>query len=157
MELNIFIILSISLHISFLMALAPFLFSHVDPFNSKLKLERRIQRLLSFRKSDEKKIFVYHHRSSIGYIQPFSNIIFKAFKDLSRVYKNSFFLCLTHRTTSSDQGADVKLSFPKSNICFSTISSTIPWGGEESNFHALHDDRILLTTLKSVESYFKMI
>ena len=42
------------------------------------------------------------------------------------------------------------------NICFSTLLSTSPWGGEPSNFHGIPDNDLIGSILSSSQSIFSI-
>ena len=74
-----------------------FEFSHHDPLEARDNslINRRVDRMLSLRDSESTKVFLYNHRSHNGFSQESATKLFKSFKYLSSLYKNSFFVCMS--------------------------------------------------------------
>jgi len=132
-----------------------FEFSHHNPLGAdRAVLSRRVERMIQLRHSSSPKIFVYNHRSSQGYEARKAATLYKAFKQLTALYNDSFAVCISQALVDCRLARGISLRYPKPNICFATISSTKLWGGEPDTFNAMHDDDLLWSLLNSARAYF---
>tara|TARA_B100000674_G_C37916140_1_gene951012 strand:- start:802 stop:1509 length:708 start_codon:yes stop_codon:yes gene_type:complete len=111
--------------------------THHDP-NSKADreaIERRINRMRDLKKTNEKIVLFYHHRSNRGFEKNREHIKKHFIKILERYSQSATALCYSQNIISTKEKKGLSLiSSHQGRITFCTLNTHNPWAGNNLDF-----------------------